>query len=316
MPAYYDEDDAGEGSPPRAPRDRKTRALKMMAYPDGYQRVTKLGMNTFGVNTGPLADGTDWSKLPIPIIREQLSIRGIPDHGKKDEIIERLINYKTYVPEKVEVRQASQSDEAFGAISRTISDAGERRFFVGLDNSKYISAAKRAMTECMCIVDNVLKDDFGVPNVSFKVSNGIDWYTVTIGPKTGCTCPAAVYNHTTNCKHVIYVLSHVLRAPECLLPQKTIFVDELAKILDNAPKMGPSDEELESDPAWKDGVVKPKNGKSCPVCYKEHCEKETVCCGKCGHHTHLLCFDIFKRHSRHFGPKCPMCRADWKPMTD
>ncbi|KAF9881915.1 putative SAP domain-containing protein [Colletotrichum karsti] len=274
-------------------------------------RLTKFGKCTYGVKTGPLPDGTDWSKLPAPILKEQLAMRDVNAVGKKKDLIERLENWKTYQHETVDVGPSANS-EAFGPIASTKSTANPRetRFMVPIDDKRYVSAAKKAMSETMWIIKQ--SPGFGDENIlNITLSSG-STYNITIGRKTSCDCQAAMYNKSTNCKHVIYVLLYMLHAPAELLPQKTFFTEELVKLFALAPKARFTQDEIDADPALKDGVPKSKDGKACPVCYKNFEDKETVCCGTCGHHVHSQCFRIFKMETAGWGTKCPICEAPWK----
>lgn len=207
---HYDEADE---SPQSEKKKKKTGALK---YPEGIPRLTKLGRCTYGLNTGPLPDGTDWSKLSVAIIKEQLNMRNIPTDGRKPILIERLTNWKTFLPERTEVRP-SQSD--FGHIDRFSNAEGEKRKWVDQTESKYANAIKKAMKDTMFIVQKIDTSNFGEERVTFKVQSS-SLYNVTIGKRTDCDCMSAVsccprssnvdaadfsqtYNKISNCKHVI-----------------------------------------------------------------------------------------------------------------
>lgn len=103
----------------------------------------------------------------------------------------------------------------------------------------------------------------------------------------------------------------MFRAPAEILPQKTLFTKELKKLIADAPKVLPTQSEIYNDPAFKDGIPKPKDGKSCPVCFKDFAsDSATVCCAKCGHHIHSGCFDVYAG----WDTKCPVCQASWTAM--
>ncbi|KAF6821568.1 SAM-dependent methyltransferase [Colletotrichum sojae] len=240
---YHDEADDSAQSEKKKTKKRQPKALE---YPTDIPRLTKLGRCTYGINTGPLPDGTDWTKA---------------------ELIDRLTSWATYTPESVEVRP-SQTD--FGHIGRFSNADGERRKWVDQTENKYANAIKKAIQDDMYIIQKVDKCIFGDERVCFKVQGSTDnLYNVTIAKRNDCDCPSATYNKISNCKHVIYVLTHVFRAPAELLPQKTLFTKELEKLIADAPKILPTQSEVDNDPAFKDGKPKSKDGKSCPVCYKD-----------------------------------------------
>ncbi|KAF6843077.1 SAP domain-containing protein [Colletotrichum musicola] len=168
----------------------------------------------------------------------------------------------------------------------------------------------------MYIIQKIDKGTSGDERVCFKVQGSTDnLYTVIIAKRNDCDCPSATYNNISNCKHVIYVLTHVFRAPAELLPQKTLFTKELEKLIADAPKVLPTQSEVDNDPYFKDGKPESKDGKSCPVCYKDFAgDSETVCCAMCGHHIHSGCFDVYARQTSGWGTKCAVCQASWAAM--
>ncbi|KAF6823087.1 SAP domain-containing protein, partial [Colletotrichum musicola] len=135
---YHDEADDSAQSEKKKTKKKQPKALE---YPTDIPRLTKLGRCTYGINTGPLPDGTDWSKLGMPILEEQVAMRNIPSTGKKAGLIARLHNWKTHAPESVEVRP-SQTD--FGHIDRFSNADGERRKWVDQTENKYANAIKKA----------------------------------------------------------------------------------------------------------------------------------------------------------------------------
>ncbi|OHE98797.1 SAP domain-containing protein [Colletotrichum orchidophilum] len=279
-----------------------------LKYPAGIQRLTRRGLCTYGINTGPVPDDTDWTKLTVAMLREQLVMREMPDHGKKAVLVERLENLETYKPEAVAIRDAPD-DKPFGPISRNASSNGEKRFFVDMGDQSHISAVKKAMKEDMFVIKQ--SDDFD-GGVSISVhGGGPDTYGVTIGSRTSCTCSSMMFRPRSNCKHIIYVMTHVFRAPAELLPQRTLFTEEVMKLFDRAPKIRFTAVEASMDPSMSDGVPKSKDGKSCPVCFKHIGKAETVCCGKCGNHTHSSCFGIYTRQYAGWSLTCPVCQGGW-----
>ncbi|EFQ27618.1 SAP domain-containing protein [Colletotrichum graminicola M1.001] len=291
------------------------RKPKFLQYPPDVPRMTRLGPCTFGVNTGPVADNADLTKLTVPMLKEQLGLRDMPEGGNKKDLIERLRNWKTYKPETVAVREAPDR-QVFGPISYNRSVTGITRFWVKPDEKDHISAAKKAMEESMYIIKQQDNHD-GSPGLTVGVYSemGSDNYQVTIGNKTSCNCSSITFRPKSNCKHIIYVLTHILRAPAELLPQRTLFTEELMKLLDHAPKVRFTAAEVSTDPCMSDGVPKSKDGNCCPVCFKDIGEAQTACCGKCGYHTHSSCFDIYARELSGWGVDCAVCQGAWSPAA-
>ncbi|KAK1995481.1 SAP domain-containing protein [Colletotrichum falcatum] len=291
---------------------KSQRKPKFLQYPPDVPRMTRLGPCTFGVNTVPVADDADLTKLTVPMLKEQLAMRDIPESGKKKDLIERLRNWRTYKPETVAVREAPASQD-FGPISQKVSATGSKRLWVNSDEKGHISAAKKAMEEPMYITKQHYNYD-GSQGLTFSVlGSKSETYQVVIGNKTSCTCSSITFRPQSNCKHIIYVLTHVLRAPAELLPQRTLFAEELMKLLDCAPKVRLTVQEASTDPSMSDGVPKAKDGKCCPICFKDVGEAHTACCGKCGNHTHSSCFDAYARELSGWAVTCAVCHAAWSP---
>ncbi|KAJ0289675.1 hypothetical protein COL940_001316 [Colletotrichum noveboracense] len=238
---------------------------KPLQYPADIPRLTRFGRGTYGVKTGPLPDGTDWSKLSVDIIKEQLMMRNVPTDGRKQVLVNRLQNWQTYYDgQTVDVRPVAEGfDPADEGASSTPKSTKKQRNGVPVNDHRHIMSTKKAMTQRMYIICNVL--------------------------------------------------THVLRAPAEILPQRRISDDELATIFARAPKIRPTQAEIDNDPAFKDGVPKSKEGKDCIVCYQAFGDLETVCCGTCGHYAHTGCFATFARESSGWGTKCPTCQAKWNP---
>ncbi|KZL65352.1 sap domain-containing protein [Colletotrichum incanum] len=310
-PGYTSHEDEEAQSQTVSTPQRKPRFLQ---YPPDVPRLTRLGLCTFGVNTGPVADGADLTKLTVPMLKEQLAMREMPENGKKKDLIERLRGWKTYKPETVTVREAPD-DHPFGTISQNISVTGEKRSWFKSDEKGHISAAKKAMQESMFIIKRDDNYD-GLPGLTVSIrGSGSETYQVTVGNRTSCTCSSIMFRPQSNCKHIIYVLTHVLRAPADLLPQRTLFTEELTKLLNRAPKVQFTTAEVSTDPSKSDGIPKSKDGKCCPVCFKDIGEAQTVCCGKCGNHAHSSCFDVYAREHSGWSVKGAVCQGDWPPTA-
>ncbi|KAJ0388299.1 hypothetical protein COL922a_000561 [Colletotrichum nupharicola] len=202
---------------------------KPLQYPADIPRVTRFGRGTYGVKTGPLPDGTDWSKLSVDIIKEQLMMRNVPTDGRKQVLVNRLQNWQTYYDgQTVDVRPVAEGfDPADEGASSTPKSTKKQRNGVPVNDHRHIMSTKKAMTQRMYII---------------------------------CSTPTR--------------------------SGRRISDDELATIFARAPKIRPTQAEIDNDPAFKDGVPKSKEGKDCIVCYQAFGDLETVCCGTCGHYAH------------------------------
>ncbi|KAA8903174.1 hypothetical protein FN846DRAFT_954388 [Sphaerosporella brunnea] len=126
-------------------------------------------------------------------------------------------------------------------------------------------------------------------------------YTIRIGPVPNCDCPDGGKNGT--CKHILYIMHKVLKAPEHLVYQAGLLSDELAEIFAKAPR---GDTE-------KTAGQKPLDQDPCPVCFCpfEKGEQVVWCKAQCGSNIHKSCFMQWKK-TRPEAVTCVMCRQPWQ----
>ncbi|GME63194.1 ring finger domain protein [Neofusicoccum parvum] len=130
-------------------------------------------------------------------------------------------------------------------------------------------------------------------------------YTVNISQVPSCTCPHAKKGN--QCKHIIYVLIRVLKAPEHLQYQLAFISSELQEIFSKAPPI-PSEESGE-----KDGKRKPIEG-DCPICcedFESGSEEIVYCKAACGNNVHKACFEQWAATKGNRNVTCPYCRSPW-----
>jgi hypothetical protein len=113
-------------------------------------------------------------------------------------------------------------------------------------------------------------------------------YHITVGRIPSCTCPDSMKGN--QCKHIIYVLHNVLKAPEHLRYQLAFLSSELCDIFANAPLLQASAEDADSG--------HPSNRKAidgdCPICFTEFdaaTEDIVWCRAACGNNIHKACFE-------------------------
>ena len=137
-------------------------------------------------------------------------------------------------------------------------------------------------------------------------------YTVQISKVPTCDCPHAAKGH--QCKHIIYVMCRVLRAPENLQYQLALTSPELREILAHAPPI------LSADNTSKDGNRKECTG-DCPICFTEFesdGEEIVYCKAACGNNIHRTCFEQWAatKQGTSGGVTCPLCRTPWMGDED
>jgi hypothetical protein len=141
-------------------------------------------------------------------------------------------------------------------------------------------------------------------------------YTVTISHLTSCTCPVTIYSKTgeeKQCKHVLYVLHHVLKVPEHLRYQAAFLTSELKEIFAHAPLPSTVSAQGDADA----GKRRPIEG-DCPICFTDLGGDDASvvwCRSSCGNNIHKVCFEAWERSKPPGQTTCPFCRASWHPST-
>ena len=133
-------------------------------------------------------------------------------------------------------------------------------------------------------------------------------YRVTIGRIPSCNCQDSRKGH--ECKHKVYALHTVLKAPVHLQYQLAFLSSELEEIFANSPPI-PTETQGASD---KDRHRKSTDGE-CPICYMDldEVQNELVWCKEaCGNNMHKSCFEQWAASQRGTTIKCVYCRAPWK----
>jgi len=137
-------------------------------------------------------------------------------------------------------------------------------------------------------------------------------YTVHIGHETSCTCPDSMKGN--ECKHKVYALNTVLKAPAGLVYQLAFLGPELKQIFEKAPPIPTDHAEGSQDDGSKSGNRKPTDGE-CPICYMDldpENNKLVWCKSQCGHNLHKSCFDQWAASQRGQEVRCVYCRSPWQ----
>jgi len=137
-------------------------------------------------------------------------------------------------------------------------------------------------------------------------------YTVTIGHLPSCTCPD--HGKGNECKHKVYALHTVLRAPDHLVYQLALVTEELESVFAAAPPI-PTDTVSDDDKDTATSKRKPiEDGSECPICYMDMLGTEELvwCKAACGNNMHKNCFDQWAASQRGQTVKCVYCRTPWE----
>lgn len=175
----------------------------------------------------------------------------------------------------------------------------------------FLQKLERAQTQRMVVVDRrrsgegtALQEEIDVVGTTGNI------YTVTIGSVPRCTCPDHIKGN--ECKHKVYALSTVLRAPYEYQYQRGLLSNELEEVFANAPPIPHASGRNDKDDDG-DGKRKPIEGE-CPICYMDLDESnnEIVWCKVgCGNNMHKECFSQWAASQRGKEVKCVYCRTPW-----
>ncbi|KAJ6094768.1 hypothetical protein N7467_002281 [Penicillium canescens] len=177
----------------------------------------------------------------------------------------------------------------------------------------FLERATRAKKEKMFVVNHKLDQVGNVPVVSFDIVGTTgNLYKTSIGKVPRCDCPDSRFRKgSSQCKHIIYVLVNVLKAPEELQFQMSFLPAELSGILAASPL-----HQIElASPEDVDNVRKPVED-ACPICFMDFdpSEEVTWCKTGCGNNVHKLCFDKWISTNKASGAavRCVYCRTPWQ----
>ena len=176
----------------------------------------------------------------------------------------------------------------------------------------WLDVRDRALTQRMFVLDRTRidsKPEHSIETISLAGTTG-NVYSITIDKVPTCDCPHAMKGN--QCKHIVYVLSRVLRVKRQELEYQLAFVSsELKEIFEHAPPL-PSATAEESE---KDGHRKPIEGE-CPICVvdfePDSGEKILYCKASCGNNIHADCFNMWKATKPAGRVTCPFCRSPWQ----
>ncbi|MCJ1388772.1 hypothetical protein MMC18_001622 [Xylographa bjoerkii] len=176
----------------------------------------------------------------------------------------------------------------------------------------YLEKLNRAAEQRMFVLDRVRQGTEEAPEETIEMAGSTgNIYHVSINKLPSCTCPD---NRKGNqCKHIVYVLHNVLKAPEDLQYQLAFLSSELRVIFSQAPLPPSQDSGKENDPDH------PSNRKSidgdCPICFTEldADDKDILFCrAACGNNLHRECFEQWARSQAGKTVTCVYCRTPWQ----
>jgi len=206
--------------------------------------------------------------------------------------------------------QETPSTKSDGKKSKTEQPEKRLKTFRPKAPQSFLQKLERAQTQRMIVIGRTrsgsgsdLQETIDIVGTTGNI------YTVTIGRLPSCTCPDHLKGN--ECKHKVYALSTVLRAPYDLQYQRAFLTEEVQEILSGAPPIPDITGDAEED---HDGKRKPIEGE-CPICYMDYDpdNNELVWCkAACGNNMHKTCFEQWAASQRGQEVRCVYCRTPWQ----
>ncbi|KAJ6790277.1 hypothetical protein PWT90_07508 [Aphanocladium album] len=209
--------------------------------------------------------------------------------------------------EIIEVRSCSKKKKTPTKKAEGPQEEKRLRAFRHAQPRAFDAVWERATTERFFVLKRERCDADECPQEEFELAGTTgNVYSVKIARQPVCNCPYALKGN--QCKHTIYILHRVLKAPRNLVYQLALLGSELRQIYDNLPQTGARGEDDAENRKSVEG--------ECAICYmdldKE--DKKTIvwCRAACGQNFHRVCFDTWARTCGARGVTCPLCRSPWK----
>ncbi|MCJ1452668.1 hypothetical protein MMC28_003011 [Mycoblastus sanguinarius] len=177
----------------------------------------------------------------------------------------------------------------------------------------YLEKLHRATTQRMFVIDRTRGGTGETPEEAIDIAGTTgNIYNVNIGQIPTCTCPDG--RKGNQCKHIIYVLHNVLKAPNNLQYQLAFISSELQQIFSAAPTSASEISASSSSPSNRKEV-----SGDCPICFTEF-EPETEeilwCKAACGNNIHKDCFEQWAKSQKGKEVRCVYCRTPWQGDED
>ncbi|KAK4694014.1 hypothetical protein P7C71_g3489, partial [Lecanoromycetidae sp. Uapishka_2] len=178
--------------------------------------------------------------------------------------------------------------------------------------SSFQEKLHRATTQRMFVIDRSRGGTEQIPEETIEMAGTTgNIYSITIAQLPSCTCPDSQKGN--QCKHIVYVLHNVLKAPEHLQYQLAFLSSELREIFAAAPPPASSQASSE-DPSNRKEVAG-----DCPICFTEFepdSEEIVWCRAACGNNIHKACFEQWVKSQAGKEVRCVYCRTPWQGDED
>ncbi|KAI0545580.1 hypothetical protein F4679DRAFT_576006 [Xylaria curta] len=241
------------------------------------------------------------------VLRKRKLLSTFNEDESEDELIQEPKKQKK--PRTTSKRKKNEMDDNGKKDTKATKKVDEekrlRRFRAKAPASFEVIYERATEQRSRCGTDDCPEEDVEVTGSTGNI------YNVHIAQVPSCNCPHALKGN--QCKHIVYVMSRVLRARHDLVYQLALLSSELREIFEGAP---PINIEGEDNAKTQDPNRKQVEG-DCPICYTpfESAEATVYCRATCGQNMHKECFQIWaatKKQSGRGTVTCPMCRSPWQ----
>ena len=180
----------------------------------------------------------------------------------------------------------------------------------------YLEKLHRAQTQRMFVIDRTPGGTSECPEETIAVAGTTgNIYDVHISRVPSCTCPDHLKGN--QCKHIVYVLHNILKAPEDLQYQLGFLSSELQNIFESAPSPIASASSSSKTDEEAGGLKQRAVEGDCPICFMPFREPgsdpEIVYCrAACGNNIHADCFEQWAKSQAGKEVRCVYCRTKWQ----
>ncbi|MCJ1298910.1 hypothetical protein MMC08_001701 [Hypocenomyce scalaris] len=208
-----------------------------------------------------------------------------------------------------------ENDEADAELATALKKRKTMASPKGHNEEKRLKMFRKKAPLSMFVIGRTRGGTDEVPEETIEMAGTTgNIYSININQLPSCTCPD---NQKGNqCKHIVYVLHNVLKAPAHLQYQLAFISSELREVFSFAPP-------LPSSQVSGASTTHPNNRKEvsgdCPICFTEfEPDKEEIvwCKAACGNNIHKECFEQWARSQKGKEVRCVYCRAPWQGDED
>ncbi|KAL8883281.1 MAG: hypothetical protein Q9215_008279, partial [Flavoplaca cf. flavocitrina] len=264
---------------------------------DSPYRNTRSKSNTTSAAKSPAknseATNDNPSSLPSPVPKSAPRKRKQPSNTQSEGEVRDEATQQ--VSSKKQKSAASMTASPKKGSPKKKDEEKRLRHFRSHAPSTYLQRLERAQSQRMFVISrnrNIDNPSHPSETISMAGTTG-NIYTITVTHLPTCTCPD---NRKGNqCKHIVYVLHNVLKAPPHLQYQLAFLTTELQQIFTHAPPL-PTSSAANAD------NNEPSNRKEisgdCPICFMEFdpaAEEIIFCRAACGNNIHKQCFEQWAR---------------------